>query len=75
MEWLSDLSPELSLSRKLDAAILILRESVAAYAEATTDPLTRLRMMADRALETAARGQDVPASDFWAFAQLAVEEV
>ncbi len=70
MTWISDLSPSLPLSRKVDAAIFVFRKFIAAWVEASADPENLLRARAERGVELAFAGRDVPAKDFLAYAEL-----
>ncbi len=74
MAWLSDLSPAVPFSRKIDACIHVFREFVAAYAQATADPLVIKRARAERGLDDAIRGHDCRAGDVIALLELATAE-
>ncbi len=75
MGWLTDLSPGVPLSRKLDASIFVFREFVAAWAQASTDPLIIKRARASRGLDDAVAGRDVRAADVLSLLELATAGV
>ncbi len=74
MRWLTELSPGIPFSRKLDASIHVFREFVDAWSRATSDPLVIKRARAERGLDAAIRGHDCRAGDVIALLELATAE-